>query len=169
MSTDRAEYVAGLRALADLIEQKPELPLPVTDEFSWYLFGSIGLPISEQKSEAARIVRLIGGRHDKVETEDLYRFKSRIHGIGTQVIVDRPAVCERVVVAAEVVTKMVPDPTAPLVEVRETVEHVEWRCGSLFTDREQEMAEAANDGHLDNYDPAIDAPGADDYLADVTA
>ena len=28
--------------------------------------------------------------------------------------------------------------------------------------------EAASDGFIDNYDPEMDAPGADDYLADVT-
>jgi hypothetical protein len=33
--------------------------------------------------------------------------------------------------------------------------------------RRRAMAEAANDGFLDNADPDMDAAGADDYLADV--
>ena len=130
-AADRADYIAGIRAVADLLEAKPDLPLPVTREFHWYLFGS-QLELATQKAEAARIVRLIGGQHDKYETAELFRFRRQIHGVETQVIVDRPAVCERKVIAAEVVTKLVPDPSAPLVEVTETVETVEWVCAPLL-------------------------------------
>lgn len=135
----RVEYIAGLRALADLLEAKPDLPTPDTNDMYWHLFGYTGgskLDLAAQKAEAARIVRLLGGTIDKYETGDLYRFKRHLHALKLEVIVDRPAVCERVVVSAEVVTKQVPDPNAPLVEVRETVEQVEWRCKPLLADDE---------------------------------
>lgn len=134
MNNHRSEYIAGLRAIADLLDSKPDLPIPSTPTFHWYLFGSPALPT--QKAEAARIVRLIGGKHTKYETGDLYRFASRVHGIKTEVIVDRPAVCERVVVAADVVTRRVPDPSAPLIEITETVEQVEWVCLPLLAEDE---------------------------------
>lgn len=48
----------------------------------------------------------------------------------------RDLVCERVVVGTETVTHEVPDPEllaqVPTVTVTETVEQVEWRCGSLL-------------------------------------
>lgn len=143
----RVEYIAGLRALADLLETKPDLPLPDTHEVYWHLFSGhttalehIDLPA--QKAEAARIVRLLGGTVDKWETGDLYRFRRHLHGWAAEVVVDRPAVCERVVVSAEVVTKQVPDPNAPLVEVRETVEQVEWRCKPLLAEDEAAEVQA---------------------------
>jgi hypothetical protein len=51
----------------------------------------------------------------------------------------RDQVCERVVTGVETVTREVPDPEAlaavPTVEVTETVEQVEWRCGPLLAER----------------------------------
>lgn len=122
MSADRTGYIAGLRALADLLEQKPNLPLPSSPSLStagtniaWYLFGGVEpLDHAAQKAQAAEIVRAIPGTFDKVDNGDLFRFQGRIGGLPAEVIVDRRAVCERVVVGTRV------------------VEDVEWVCAPLL-------------------------------------
>lgn len=48
----------------------------------------------------------------------------------------RDTVCERIVTGTREVTRVVPDPSAPMVEVTESEEIVEWRCGSLLKDGE---------------------------------
>ena len=142
-STDpRADYIAGLRALADLLESTEELPLPNTDTVYWYLFGSANLTLEEQKTEALRIVRMLPGKQDKETTGDLYRLTGHVRGLQTQVIVERDAVCERVVVGTRTVEVEEPDPEAvaalPKVRRTEVVEQVEWRCHPLLADAEPE-------------------------------
>lgn len=136
--SERSEYIAGLRALADLLETTPGLAMPSTKEFSWYLFGydvdGNKLSDAEQRARAAEFVRLLPGRQNKQETGDLFRFKGWIRGIQTQVIVDRDAVCRRVVTGTREVTKTVPAPDAPTVEITETVEDVEWVCEPLLAE-----------------------------------
>lgn len=133
---ERAEFTAGLRELADLLDQQPELPLPNFGNVPWYLFGEGDL--ARQKAEARRLVRMLPGSARKWETGDLFRFGGSFHGVPWEVIVDRPAVCERVVVSTEEVTCEVPDPQAlaqvPTTTVTETVEKVEWRCSPLLAD-----------------------------------
>lgn len=135
----RAAYIDGLRQLADLLAAEPTLPLPNTGSFDWYVFdlnsrGSDEAAMADQKSAAAGIVRLLPGSQTKQDGNDLFRFEGRIGGLETQVVVNRSAVCERVVTGTETVTKRVPDPSVevPLVEVTETVETFEWRCAPLL-------------------------------------
>lgn len=139
----RAAYIDGLRKLADLLDSTPSLPLPNTDGVNWYLFQNDWVDneaaatedgLASQKSEAARIVRLLPGAQEKQDTSGLFRFKGYIGGLTTEVIVNRPAVCERVVTGVETVTRHVPDPAVevPLVEVTEEVETFEWRCEPLL-------------------------------------
>jgi hypothetical protein len=131
----RTAYTAGLRQLADLLDSTPDLPLPATDSFDWFLFGS-GLTEAEQKAEATRLVRLLPGKQDKWETGSLFRFRGYLGGLRTQVIVDRDAVCERVVTGTREVIREVPDPEAlaavPTKVVTETVEDVRWECRPLL-------------------------------------
>lgn len=144
--TDRAGYITGLRELADLLEQTPDLPLPSSPSInpggstiSWYLFGGVEpLALAEQKARAAEIVRTIPGSFDKYDTGDLFRFRGRIGGLPAEVIVDRPAVCERVVTGTREVTREVPDPVTladvPTVTVTEVVEDVRWECRPLLAE-----------------------------------
>jgi len=136
VTADRAEYVTGLRQLADLLEQHDDLPLPTHGELSWLLFGD-----SDEKRIAAQVVRLVPGDWKKVPYLDqgdktLLAFMTDLAGLPLKVAVYRNVVCERVVTGTETVTEMVPDPSVkvPLVEVTEEREVVEWRCGSLLSD-----------------------------------
>lgn len=139
--TDRTQYIAGLRELADLLERHDDLPLPDTgtgkyNAIDWHLFGGDNQgDLEAQKDLARRIVRVLPGRAEKWETGDLFRLHGHVSGLAWQVIVEREAVCERVVTTREV-TEMVPDPSVsvPLVEVTKTVEDVAWDCGSLLAD-----------------------------------
>ena len=141
---DRQAYTAGLRQLADLLDERPDIPLPHqgTDTavpIHWLYFGN-GRDFEEQKAIARTIVRAIPGQIVKRETGDLFRFHGRLAGLHLEVVVDRPAVCERVVVGTETVTTTIKDPDAvaalPDVEVTETVEQVEWRCQSILAESE---------------------------------
>lgn len=155
MSADRAGYIAGLRALADALEQQPDLPLPDApgpregqSHVAWYLFGSgAGLGYEQQKVQAAAIVRALPGRFDKVENDTLFRFRGKLGALPIEVIVDRPAVCERVVTGTREVVREVPDPEAlaavPTTTVTETVEDVRWECRPLLAPADEPTAVTA--------------------------
>lgn len=135
--TDRPGYIAGLRALADLLEQHDEIPLPSSPGtrrsggVQWYLFGDKH-EHADQKARAAEMVRLIPGRFEKYETGDLFRFGGSLAGLPVEIIVDRPAVCERVVTGTREVKREVTIPVETRTEtVTETVEDVEWVCQPL--------------------------------------
>jgi hypothetical protein len=136
-TTDRAEYVKGLRALADLLEQHDELPLPYQ--------GGKHSPMSltflsddDAKGRLATAARLMPGRLDKqvresVDYGDYFDLHGRIHGLHVKLTAYRDAVCERIVVGTREVTREVVVPVETRTEtVTETVEDVEWRCGSLL-------------------------------------
>jgi hypothetical protein len=132
----RAEFAAGLRAFADLIDANPDLPLPVQDKFEWTVWPSA---VADVKAEIARIRRLLPGRFDKNDTSDYYNSKyfelrGQLRGLPLVISTYREQVCERVVVGTRAVTKTVPAPDAPMVEVTVTVEDVEWRCHPLLAE-----------------------------------
>lgn len=127
----RSEYIAGLRAIADALEQHPDVKLPYhgnTGTFSWVTSHE-----ADPKAETAKIVRTFGGDWTKRENQgDLMVFVGRIAGVSVDIICDRDTVCTRRVVGTEdrevqmVVTPAVTE------TVTETVEVVEWDCGSLL-------------------------------------
>jgi hypothetical protein len=167
---ERSEYVSALRTLADLIEQHDELPVPYGIDAQWI---DCALSHEDQRRSAQAFVRAVPGPVTKGVRDSAFDLDGEIGPIRVAMILSRDAVCTRVVRKVREVTEEVPDPEAlaavPTVTVTKTVEDIEWVCEPLMRSREELMAEAANDSHLDNYDPAIDAPGADDYLVDVTA
>lgn len=138
----RAATIAGLRELADTLDAHDDLPLP-TLSVDWYLFVYADSPrekdeevLARQRTEAARLVRILGSA-DKYVTGNLFRYRHWFggpDGLESEVIVDRPAVCERVVTGTREVTRLVPrgeDPR-PVDVFTEEVEDVEWRCTSLL-------------------------------------
>lgn len=148
MSTDRAGYITGLRALADLLEAHDELPLPYNDIHWHFLSGR------DDKADLARFARLIGGALTKNTYGDdsspggaYFELRGRVHGLTVSASAYRNQVCTRVVTGTREVTKTVPAPDAPMVEVTETVEDVEWVCGPVLS--EQSEADFADDGPLD--------------------
>lgn len=138
--SERISLSPGLREAADLLEQHPTLPEPYIIsqsrgrvQLNWYLNIEPGFSLDDQKSAAAGIVRAIGGAWDKSEAnyDELLNY-DRQHGLlKLHVQVDRPAVCERVVVGTKPVT-------IPAVEAQpeRTVQQdvVEWRCQPLLAD-----------------------------------
>lgn len=134
---DRAEYIAGLRLLAVLLEQHPDLPLPYYGASETYGRMTVFCSSREQIAEFAR---LLPGQSTKHVDQDNSNYGFALHGTLAGLHLDirahRDEVCERVVTGTETVVKQVPDPTVdvPLVEVTEDVEIVEWRCAPLLSD-----------------------------------
>jgi len=134
-----------LRALADLIDNHPDLPVPYITGYSsgdmqasWYLHVH-GIDLPNQKTTAARIVRTLGGQWDKTQDDDQFSFTQDRDGLSLTVIVNRAAVCERVVTGTHEVT--VPaTPAQPaqeaLPERTERVEDIQWVCSSLLADEQ---------------------------------
>lgn len=133
-SDERTALVAGLRALANDIESSTT-PLPThPPSAEWLIFGGGDADLAIQKSTAAQVVKDIGGHWEKQKTQggDLFDFtKDYGGGVTASVVVDRPAVCERVVTGTETVT--VPAKPAQPEQVVER-EVVEWRCEPLLAD-----------------------------------
>lgn len=129
------EQAAGLRALADMVEQNPEL-----GEVLRYLHLSTHI-FAEDDPKAklgtfAKTAARYAAKVDKNFTTGFALVVADFGGVRVSVQADRDEVCERVVTGTESVTKTVPDPEAlaavPTVEVTEEVETVEWVCRPLL-------------------------------------
>lgn len=126
------EQAAGLRALADMIEANPELSA----------FASLGnlyafhVKRADDQAALARAALRHGAKVDKDIWELQHNLILRWGPVGAMVLANRGDVCERVVVAVEMITEKVPDPVklaeVPLVEVTNPVEQVEWVCRPLL-------------------------------------
>lgn len=135
----RAEYVAGLRMLADLLEQNPHLKLPFYgDVFPMRVLVCNDDP-QDQRDQLAAWVKALPGRKDKAvggTMGDFLMLRAKLRGLDFEVQAQRDDVCERVVVGTKTETKVVKDPallaSVPEVEVTEEIEIVEWRCGSIL-------------------------------------
>lgn len=129
-ASDAAE---GLRALARMLEENPELM-----QDACYL-NSLDVWWSRDPERLAAIVRAgmrYGAKVDKQISERQHNVLLTWGPIGARAIADRELVCERVVVGTERVVKKVPDPVLlaaiPEVEVVEDVDRVEWKCRPLL-------------------------------------
>jgi hypothetical protein len=144
--TERPDYTQGLRAIADLIDAHPDLPQPYINAHSssnvveahWYLHIWAD-DLTEQKATAAAIVSTLGGHWDKNERtyDDGLEFIQIRDGLSLDVVVNRAAVCERIVTGSHEVTL----PATPAVAAQpatvervETVEDVQWVCSSLLAE-----------------------------------
>lgn len=137
-SNERGEYVAGLRALADLLEQHPGLECPHTGRQSDLLVILTHKPGTHQREQIAAWARALPGEKTKEESyqPDKFELNGRIRGVRVCVLVNRAEVCERVVVGTREVVETVPDPellaAVPIVEVTKTVEDVRWECKAIL-------------------------------------
>lgn len=133
----RAEYIAGLRMLADLLEAHPDLVLPAgKDAFADLTVAIFG---DDQREQMAAWTRALPGEKRKGQSGtngDILTLNGQLRGLHLRLICDRDEVCERVVVGTKTETKTVKDPAllaeVPEVEVTEQVEIVEWRCTSIL-------------------------------------
>lgn len=129
---ERAEYIAGLRALAELLEQHPDLVLPYDGNGN--SINVIPYGPDEQRQQLAAWARVMPGAKSKTASHDgkAFYLNGQIRGLKVTVICDRGEVCERVVLGTREVTEDVPDPEAvaalPITTVTRVEEIVEWRC-----------------------------------------
>lgn len=132
----RADYIAGLRKIADALESNPDLRLP------WHGSSKYGSPLSvftDTKAEAAAWAFVLDGRAEKNVTENGnygFQLKGRMRGVHVLVYAKREEVCTRRVVGTREVVEEVADPDAlaavPTVQVTRTEDIVEWDCHPLL-------------------------------------
>jgi hypothetical protein len=138
--SDTSTTSTALRQVADLLDAHPDLPQPTVTVYpsgraslDWVLSVWVSSDLAEQRAAATSIVRAFDGHWDKTAggSDAFYLKQTRDDGIRLCIIVERSAVCERVVTGTE--TRTVPaKPAEP--ERTETVETVEWVCGPLLKD-----------------------------------
>lgn len=135
----RAEYIAGLRMLADLLEAHPELEAPHTGASNYASISVVPWGADAQREQLAAWARVLPGRKDKKEGGEggkYLRLEGRLGALHIQVLCDRDEVCERIVVGTETVTETVPDPEAlaAVPQIERTVEReiVKWECRPLL-------------------------------------
>lgn len=143
----RASYTAGLRALADLLDRHPDVPIPMAGTGKWnpisFAVGFGGEDDEAVKAGVVQVARTLINGHWRKEYDapnpDSYGdgclriYGTTAAGLTVHIYTPREKVCRKVVTTAEV-TKTVPDPTVevPQVEITETVETVEWVCEPLL-------------------------------------
>jgi hypothetical protein len=142
----RGEYVAGLRALADVLQAHDNLPLPTDGQsgspLDWWVYE---FAVEDPKATMAAIVRALPGAKAKTVGEygasAWLTVSAQLRGLHIDINSRREAVCTRVVKDVREVTREVPDPDAlaavPTVTVTETVEDVEWVCEPLLASEAQ--------------------------------
>lgn len=135
-AVDRAEYVAGLRRIADALEADPSLPLPY--EGASGDMGRLSVFTSTREELQAWSRVMDGVKRKDVDNDAHYGFRLLGAAAGVNLIVyaDRQEVCRRVVTGTREVTRTVPDLSVqvPMVEVTETVEDVDWICEPLLAE-----------------------------------
>ncbi|MFC0546896.1 hypothetical protein [Kutzneria chonburiensis] len=140
LKENAAAQVAGLRALADLIESNPDLLGTSTYMRALNIWWALD---AKQLADIARAGLAHGATVSKTAYGDTYSIGLDFGAVTAHALAIRTRVCERVVLGVDTVTRHVPDPDAlanvPTVEVTETVERVEWKCVPL-------LAEATVDG-----------------------
>lgn len=126
-TTGRAAYTDGLRKIADLIDEHPELPLPFYgadgNSLSWFVYDTAHLALLLDAME--------GQRHKDYGTY-FADVKGHVAGVLVEAHIPREQVCERRVVGTETVE--LPDPEAlaavPKIAVERDV--VEWTCHPIL-------------------------------------
>lgn len=132
--TERTDYIAGLRAIADLLERDADLPLPTTRKIEWaaHWYASSD---DEIPAVVADLARRIPGKLTKNDpssggyAEAYYELSGNVGGMPVRVWAERSMVCERVVTGTREVVKEVPTATE---QVTVTEETVAWVCRPIL-------------------------------------
>lgn len=129
----RTGYIAGLRALADLLEQHDEVPLPFTGSSYSPIAISDFLHAEDPKGDLAAAARAFPGRLDKDVRDDYFDLRGQLGSLHVKFTAYREAVCERIVTGTREVTREVVVPIETRTEtVTEVIEDVEWVCAPLL-------------------------------------
>jgi hypothetical protein len=122
----------GLLRLAELIEDTPEINATYVRPEERIEINAWHAPSPDQMAAIARAALAHGAKIEKDASAEIYTLTVSWNGFAAKAIAARESVCERIVTGTETVKRTVPDPAAALVEVTETVEHVEWVCRPLL-------------------------------------
>lgn len=125
----------GLLRLAKLIENTPGIDASYVRPGKPLEVNVWHAPSPDGMAAIARAALSHGAKVEKDASDEIYTLTVSWGALVANAIAARESVCERVVTGTETVKKSVPDPAAPLVEVTETVEHVEWICRPLLADQ----------------------------------
>lgn len=134
----RAGYIQGLRKLADLLEQHPDLPLPYEGSSGAMAFQFLFGPDPKAAMVAASRVLHVRLDKDVVESEygSYFNLRGHLAGLQIRLVAFRDAVCRKVQVGEEEITEEVPDPEAlaavPTVTVTRTVPKYDWECQPIL-------------------------------------
>lgn len=133
MKYDRQAYIDGLRALATVLEDHPEVELPVEGTILPLAFNFWGDDARERMAAAARAIP--AGAWAKQAGDTYFKLDGKLAGLNVQLAAHRDAVCTRVVTGTE--DREVEEEVTPAVvrKVVKSVEVVEWQCGSILADR----------------------------------
>lgn len=133
------EQVAGLRALADMIEANPEIArmFDLSSALSRILVSVGHGALGSAQDELLMFLRAGGAAAKKnYDSDEWMAVDVDFGAVTVHAYTARANVCERIVTGIETVTKTVPDPAAlaavPTIEVTETVEISEWQCTPLL-------------------------------------
>jgi hypothetical protein len=127
----RAEYTKGLRALADILDANPDLPLPYDGTGSALDWIELG---EEARRGAAVFARVMPGTVDKSvsDTAGQFYLDFTLHGLRLRWITTRAEMCERIVTGTREIEIEEPDPEAlarvPKIKRKQVVEDVKWEC-----------------------------------------
>ncbi len=133
--TKRQRYIDGLRVLASVLEEHPEVDLPYNGDTSpiafYFLSGA------DPRAEMAAAARALPCAWRKRVRDDgdgtgVFKLTGELAGLRVEMTAYRDAVCKRVVVGTE--DREVEEVVTPAVTrtVTKPVEIVEWECGSLL-------------------------------------
>lgn len=128
----------GLRLLADMIEQNPQL----ADNFE-HTFGFSGIfvhvatdDVPAEMAAFGRIARRYGATTEKAVNEKQYNLVCDFGALKLKFLANRNEVCELVVTGTREVVEEVPDPEAlaavPTTTVTRTEDVTEWVCKPLL-------------------------------------
>jgi hypothetical protein len=149
MSATAAEtQVAGLRALADLIEANPEIAEHTRftfDRLDAFAHGDDAAAVLAAMARAGKAAghRVTKDFDDSFGGVEIHLSEEVSPFAGGDVVLafhaPREQVCERIVTGTREVTETVRDPDAPKITRTRVEDVVEWRCAPLLAD---EAAEA---------------------------
>jgi len=142
LPTARERYINGLRALASVMEEHPEVPLPYDGYDKPVVFYF--LSGADPRAEVAAAARAFPCSWRKSVRDDgdgpgVFHLTGELDALKVELTAYRNDVCTRIVTGTREITETVKDPAAlaevPEIEVTRVVEDVTWDCGSLLAPR----------------------------------
>lgn len=124
VSTERENWIAGIRAMADFFEQHPDLPYPLSN---------VQLCLFPKLDEMRKYVTIFGKAKkealgDSYFTLNKYFYRDKYTSVYVQATWEREQVCEKVVTGRKKVMQTVQVKPPETIQVETEVETYEWKC-----------------------------------------